>query len=290
MTDPWFAATLELSPDITSSESLEADLLGDALTELGAEGLEWRDTSSPIVLVAAIELPAAEAEGLPGAIEAALAERKLPAKLISVEPFQEIDWSTHWRHHFTPLSFGPLWVVPTWLEPPAEAEHILRIDPSSAFGTGLHPTTALCTEWVVERRPTRMLDVGTGTGLLALAAAHFGAERAMGVDNDPEAVRVSIENRDLNGISPDTVPLSETPVGELEETFEVVVANILAGPLVALAKDIRARVAPGGELVLSGLLERQLDEVCAAYVAEGLTRGEAATRGEWARVHLHAPE
>lgn len=287
----WYAFHFELDAAITSSEAPEADLVADALVELGVEGIEWRDSQTPVVLVAALEAGGPdEAEALRLDLENRVSQSRLPARLSAVETYDDVDWSTHWRHHFSPLDFGPLWIVPSWLEPPPEAQVVMQVDPSSAFGTGLHPTTALCLEWVVAKRPTSVLDVGTGTGVLALAAVMLEAgARAVAIDNDPEAVRVAIENRGLNRVAPDRLELSDVPVGDLEGNFPAVIANVLAGPLVEMAPAISARVAGGGELVLSGLLVTQVDEVAAAYVQQGLRIGEVATRAEWARVSLHRP-
>ncbi|MEL6188865.1 MAG: 50S ribosomal protein L11 methyltransferase [Myxococcota bacterium] len=290
MSEPWIAVHVALPARVFDTEDTEADYLGSVLFELGAEGLEWQD-GPPLTAVASFPPEDGGREALAARVRAYLDERGTTGAVVSIVPIEDIDWSTHWRHHFEPLSFGPdedpLWIVPSWLQAPKGAGQVLRIDPSSAFGTGLHPTTALCLDWVLETKPTGLLDVGTGTGVLALAAARVGARGVVGVDNDPEAVRVALENRELNGAS--SVVFADTPVEELDGVFPAVVANILAGPLVELAPALAARVAPGGTLVLSGILPVQADEVVLAYEAEGLLPENLTVRGDWARLVVTRP-
>lgn len=283
----WRAVTVRLDPDVTAVEAPAADLVGDALVEAGAEGLEWRDGQRPIEVVGSFFTDEDEA-ALEQRVAAAVSP--LGATVAAVAEHEPIDWSTHWQSHFAPLDFGPLWVVPTWLDAPRDAEVVLRIDPSSAFGTGLHATTALCLEWVVRHRPADLFDVGTGTGVLALAAAKLGATRVLAVDNDPEAVRVAIENRELNRVPAAQLAVEGTPVEEVVGEFTAVIANVLAGPLIELAPAIAARVAPGGSVVLSGLLAYQVDLVAFAYEAEGLVPDVLEVRGEWALVSLARPD
>lgn len=287
---PWLAVHLRLPHDVASAEAEAADLLGNALFELGAQGIEWRDETLPVEAVAAFPVKTElEAESLAARIRVGLRDSGIVAELSEIRLYEEVDWSTHWRGLYRPLSFGDLSVVPSWLEPPPGAVHVLRIDPSSAFGTGIHPTTALCLEWLVERRPRTALDVGTGTGILALAAVALGAERAVGIDNDPEAIRVALENQRLNGVSGARLELSEARLADVRERFDAVLANILAGTLTDLAPLLSDRVRAGGSLVLSGLLVHQVDSVALAYEAEGLVPDQLATQGEWARVTLMRP-
>lgn len=294
----WVGLRLRLPPDAGGSEAPDGEALAEALHALGAEGLEWRepgtgrvDAAAPerVEVMAAFPLPAGATVEDEAALEATvIAEVGEAAQLMERSRFEPIDWATHWRRHFAPIDFGGVWVVPSWLSPPAGAESVLRIDPSSAFGTGLHPTTALCMEHLVAARPARVLDVGTGTGILAMAAVRLGGT-AVGTDHDPEAVRVAAENRTLNGIPAEAFSVSTAGVAELGQTFPYVVANILAGPLVELAPELAAAVAPGGTLVLSGLLDRQVEEVRAVYLAHGLEWAGGATRSEWARLDFTRP-
>lgn len=246
-------------------EDPEADVVSAWMFDLGAEGIEWQEGAC-LEMVASFREGEQSREALAEQIETKVASL---ASLVRVEPIEPIDWSTHWQTHFQPLSFGSLWIVPSWLKPPEEAEQVLCIDPSSAFGTGLHPTTHLCIEALVRDRPRRVLDAGTGTGILALAAVRSGAT-AVGFDNDPEAIRVAMENRDRNEISSHTLELFTGEVADVKDTFPYVVANILAGPLESMAPSLAARVDEGGTLVLSGLLEHQTEAIRQCYGQEGL--------------------
>ncbi len=279
----WLSVELTLPP---TADEMAIDVLSGALFEVGCAGIETRDTTRPVVLIAAFG-PDTPREEVPELVEGALAEAGLEAVGVRIADVEPIDWSTHWRRHFQAMAFGKLWVVPTWLEVPAGAEHVLRMDPGMAFGTGSHETTALCMERISELSPVpSILDVGTGTGILAMAALRLGAQRAVGTDNDPGALEVARENAQLNGL---TLELSGAEPDALGETFPLVVANILAQPLIGMAPRLVAAVAPGGKLALSGLLVTQADEVAKAYEAQGLTGRVVTARGEWARVDLVKP-
>ncbi|MCB9650401.1 MAG: 50S ribosomal protein L11 methyltransferase [Deltaproteobacteria bacterium] len=280
----WHAAKVILGED-ADPEGEQADLLSALLYEVGMEGIEIRDQAHPPELVVSFPPHLAPADITVSVIEA-LEEAGMPYQSVMVEAVAPVDWANHWRQHFTPLCFGRLWVVPTWLEPPPHAEEVLVIDPSSAFGTGLHATTALCMERIDALSPVkRVLDVGTGTGILALAALKLGATSAVGTDNDPEALRVADENAEQNALQ-DRLTLTGADVSEIAETFPLVVANILSGPLVDMAPALARTVARGGRLVLSGILGTQADDVVAAYVAEGLLEPVVTPRDEWVRIDL----
>lgn len=269
-------------PSSLSSDDERFDILGSELFEVGAAGLEIRDEASPVVVVASFEL----AEDVVSRVQDALHAVGIEGAEITRRSLEEIDWEHHWKQHFVPMQFGGLWVVPTWLEPPADAERVLRIDPSSAFGTGQHVSTGSCLDRIVELKPqTPVLDVGCGTGILALAALLYGAPSAVGIDNDPEAISVSNENAEKNDLTA-RATFSTTPLEQVEGTYEFVVANILAGPLIAMAPELAARVAPGGVLALSGILGTQADDVARAYVAAGLTLEKIEPRAEWVRIDL----
>ena len=187
--------------------------------------------------------------------------------VVSIAPVADEDWV-----RLTQAQFGPcritddFWVVPTWSDVPGEARHVIRLDPGRAFGTGTHPTTRMCLRWIAEQGTKRgaawqrVLDYGSGSGVLAIAASLFGAGTVDAIDVDPAAIETTRSNALANGV----VLRAGGP--ELAGGgYSLVVANILAAPLKLLAPVLSAAVAPGGELVLSGILDRQLDELRAAY-------------------------
>ena len=176
------------------------------------------------------------------------------------------------------------WIVPSWHALPPQAVHSLRLDPGLAFGTGTHPTTALCLEWL-DAQPLsglQVLDFGCGSGILAIAALLLGAKQAVGTDIDVQALEASRDNAGRNGIDPACLPLylpEALPAGQ----SDVVVANILAGPLVALAPQIIERVKLGGRLALSGILAEQADDVRAAY-SQQFDLDPTAEKDGWVRI------
>ena len=191
------------------------------------------------------------------------------------------DWARVWLTQFKPLHFGnDLWVCPSWETPPAAHATNVILDPGCAFGTGHHATTALCLEWL-SAEPVAGVDVidyGCGSGILAIAALKRGAARAVGVDIDAEALAISRANAAANDCSARYTALLTNEFA-LTQPAAVVFANILAGPLVTLAPLLTQSVAPGGVLVLSGMLVSQIAEVSAAYAAPFAL--SVRTRAEW---------
>ncbi|HET9594931.1 MAG TPA: 50S ribosomal protein L11 methyltransferase [Anaeromyxobacteraceae bacterium] len=272
----------------------EADDIAGLLLSEGAEGAEVREASvAPMpgaprpppgrahVVAFFASRPAAEdaaaALGLAGAVA------EVP----------EEDWSEGWKRDLAPFTVGRIFIRPSWVAagaPPGAVEVVL--DPGMAFGTGTHPTTALCLaalDALLAARPqAAVLDVGTGSGLLAIAAAKLGARRAAGTENDAVALRVAGENAARNGAA---LELHLAAPDEVPGRFEVVVANILANTLVELAPALARKVAPGGVLLLSGILAGQEDEVRAALEAAGLAHdpGRSAAQAEWRLVALSRP-
>ncbi len=177
---------------------------------------------------------------------------------------EDADWVRQTQSQFAPIHIaGRLWIVPTWHAPPEPDAINVRLDPGAAFGTGSHPTTQLCLQWLVENISAgeRVLDYGCGSGILAIAAAKLGAREVVGTDLDRQALDTARANAEANSVfARYTVPAALLP-----GTFDVVLANILANPLLLLAPVLIARVRKGGALVLSGVLARQADEVVAAY-------------------------
>ena len=187
--------------------------------------------------------------------------------LVAMRPVAEQDWVRLTQSQFAPVEIAPgFWIVPSWHEVPAGAQRVIRLDPGLAFGTGTHPTTRMCLRWAARQAPalaphwTRVLDYGCGSGILAIGAALHGAGRIDAVDIDPAAVEATRANAAANKVSVNA-GLPELAQGQ----YPLVFANILATPLKLLAPLLCSHVAAGGHLVLAGILERQADELKAAY-------------------------
>ncbi len=179
-------------------------------------------------------------------------------------------WERTWMDRFQPMKFGDhLWIVPTGTEIPWDENNIeIRLDPGLAFGTGTHPTTALCLEWLdgQDFSAKRVVDYGCGSGILGIAAALKGAERVVCVDNDPQALEATTDNAARNGVTDRIQCLA--PEAYSENSADFILANILAGPLVELAPVLLGSVKPGGTIVLSGILQEQAEMVAGAYRAD----------------------
>ena len=210
----------------------------------------------------------------------------------SFRKVEDQDWERAWMDQYVPLAFGArTWIVPWNRELPVEAQAhdaaVVRLDPGLAFGSGTHPTTSLCLQWLDALADSgqldglTVLDFGCGSGILALAALKLGAARAVGVDNDPQALIATADNAQRNGIDdrmnvflPDDEPVAQYPV---------VVANILASALDALADTLASRVAPGGRIALSGILAGQEDALLDRY-GEWFDALAVAQEGDWIRI------
>jgi ribosomal protein L11 methyltransferase len=184
-------------------------------------------------------------------------------RILGVQAVADQDWVRLTQSQFSPVEITPdFWIVPTWHEPPAEARQIIRLDPGLAFGTGTHPTTRMCLRWIAQHgvQGQRVLDYGCGSGILAIGAAKYGASDIDAVDIDEAAVTSTVLNAEANGVNL-VAGLPEKAQG----LYQTVLANILATPLKVLAPLLCSYVAPSGALVLAGILERQADELKAAY-------------------------
>ena len=202
------------------------------------------------------------------------------------------DWSSSWKANFKPLRIGRrLLIVPSWEEAaPRPDDIVLRLDPGMAFGTGGHETTRLCLELleqIMDEMPTlvipSVLDLGTGSGILAMAAVRLGAGRVCAVDIDPQAVEVAIENLAANDLA-GQVECSTTPLESLSGSFDIILANILAEELVRLAPQLAGHLAPGGRLILSGILAEKEPLVIAGFSSTGLEYQETRHEGEWVAI------
>jgi ribosomal protein L11 methyltransferase len=187
---------------------------------------------------------------------------------VNFRKFENQQWERVWMDRFKPMRFGrDLWIVPGDSEAPAQALHVLKLDPGLAFGTGTHPTTRLCLEWIDghDFSGETVVDYGCGSGVLGIAAAIKGAARVICIDNDPQALLATRDNATRNGVFQTIECLAPEQFGP--QTADVVLANILAGPLIELAPRLGATLRAGGSLALSGILEGQAQEVADAYAA-----------------------
>ncbi|GIZ50987.1 50S ribosomal protein L11 methyltransferase [Noviherbaspirillum aridicola] len=265
----------------------QAEALSDALMEAGALSVSVEDADEgteaerPLFGEPGMEpteaawdrsrvVALAEADAAHGGIVAAAAQAAgipdVPA--FTLREVTEQDWVRVTQSQFEPIHIGRrIWVVPSWHEAPDPDALVLELDPGLAFGTGSHPTTRLCMEWLEEHAPAgaTVLDYGCGSGILAMVAEKLGAGTVCGVDIDPQAIESARYNAERNRCRIDYYLPEDFAQAKQSARFDVVVANILSNPLKLMAPMLSSRVAPGGRLVLSGVLARQAGEVIAAY-------------------------
>jgi ribosomal protein L11 methyltransferase len=284
--------------DVPESEAEEA---GAVLFELGAQGVEQRDATT---LVKGAGL-GAEAVTLVASFESHDAARTAIAELpqeweARLEEVVGDAWRDEWKKHFEPFQIcRDILVCPPWTSVSPQDDHggqVVVLEPGRAFGTGLHETTSLVAEILAEMSARgalsgrAVLDVGCGSGILALVALRLGAARAVAVDVDPDAISVTRENAARNAVA-DRIEATVTAIADLKGTFPIIVANIESGPLVQLAPALVAHLAPGGALVLSGILApevapSQLPDIQRAFRA--LREHDVRRKGEWIAVTLTA--
>jgi ribosomal protein L11 methyltransferase len=286
---PWLQVRLAITPE-------QAETYEDALLEVGAVSVTFMDAEDqPIFEPDLGTTPLWSNTHLLALFEADTDETALIAHLQllcdgalpehQIERIEDQDWERSWMDNFQPMRFGQrLWIVPSWHAAPQPDAVNLLLDPGLAFGTGTHPTTALCLEWLDGQtlNDCSVIDFGCGSGILAIAALLLGAPRAVGTDIDPQALEASRDNASRNGIDPARFPVY-LPADLPQQPADVVVANILAGPLVSLAPQITALVKGGGRLALSGILAEQADEVRAAY-ADAFELDPTAIKDGWVRI------
>ena len=202
-----------------------------------------------------------------------------------IEQIEDKDWEREWMDNFHPMQFGKrLWICPSWREVPDQNAVNVMLDPGLAFGTGTHPTTALCLEWLdgLDLTDKTVIDFGCGSGILAIAALKLGAKNAIGIDIDPQAILASRNNAEQNGVA-DRLQLFLSDDKPADLKADVVVANILAGPLKELYPIISQLVKESGDLGLSGILETQAESVCDAYT-QSFDLDPVAVKEEWCRI------
>ncbi|MDN7132525.1 50S ribosomal protein L11 methyltransferase [Vreelandella profundi] len=303
---PWLQLKAHVAPE--QAEFLEELLLEEGATAIGLQDAHddpvfepergttplWQDT-----ILTGLYDDLEGVDDMLARIEAAWSEQMAsePCPTIEYELLADRDWEREWMDDFTPLRMGQrLWIVPSWHEPPEADAVNLILDPGLAFGTGTHPTTALCLEWLDElavaghlaQQP--VLDVGCGSGILAIAALKLGAHHADATDIDPQALQASRDNAERNSIAEQQLSLYYPEQLSDDVRYPVVTANILAGPLVELAPMIAGHLAPGGRIALSGILANQADDVQQAYTAQGIIMHEPIIREGWVRLSGQRPD
>ncbi|SDW06224.1 50S ribosomal protein L11 methyltransferase [Marinobacter mobilis] len=290
---PWIQLQIPADPET-------ADQLEDLLMEMGADAVSMEDAADqPLYEPDPGTTPLWHQTRVTGLFDS---ERNIDQLLnaiqdawhqqtqqtlaeIEVTLVEDKDWERAWMDDFKPLKFGQrLWIVPSWHDAPDPDAANLMLDPGLAFGTGTHPTTALCLEWLdgQDVQDVQVIDYGCGSGILGLAALLLGARHVMGVDTDPQALEASRDNARRNGVEDSRLDLY-LPEGEPEMKADILLANILAQPLISLASHLAGKVVPGGKLVLSGILSNQAREVMEAY-EPWFTMDEPEQQEDWIRL------
>lgn len=212
-----------------------------------------------------------------------------PVGPLRVRRVDDAEWTEAWKAHYVAQRIGRVLIVPSWAsEETAEGEVAIVLDPGMAFGTGLHPTTRGCLELLqlVQPMPDRVLDVGIGSGILALTALRLGAERAVGYDTDPLAVEATRANAERNGLAARVDARLGSLAAVPKDRYPLVLANLVAAVLIDLAPELAAHLEPGGTLLASGIIEPRADEVIAAMTEAGLEVGDRREDGEWVSLRL----
>ena len=276
----------------TTVSETQAEPLSDAFMEANAASVTFQDAKDQPIFEPELNTAPVwqytkviglfDAEVDPKAIIHLLTQimPDIPAQTYKVEQLEDKDWIRAWMDQFKPMQFGQnLWIVPSWTPPPKPNAVNLMLDPGLAFGTGTHPTTSLCLTWLDQHAPKGLsvIDYGCGSGILALAAQKLQAASVTGTDIDPQAILASQQNAQRN---------QEQIEFELVENFspppcDLLIANILAGPLKELASEFNRLLKPGGTLVLSGLLANQADELIAHYHSIGIELTTFQQNEEW---------
>ncbi|MBD1227201.1 MULTISPECIES: 50S ribosomal protein L11 methyltransferase [Xenorhabdus] len=275
----------------------QAEALGDELMESGAVSVTFQDShDTPIFEPLPGETRLWGDTDVIGLYDAEMDMKAVVSQLEQlpqlgkgfihkIEQLEDKDWEREWMDNFHPMRFGKrLWICPSWREVPEPEAVNVMLDPGLAFGTGTHPTTSLCLQWLdgLDLTGKTVIDFGCGSGILAIAALKLGAKHAIGIDIDPQAIQASRDNAERNGVSDQlTLYLSKDQPKDLE--CDIVIANILAGPLRELAPVIGSLPKSGGLLGLSGVLASQADGVAQAYDNEFII-DPIAEQEEWCRI------
>ena len=286
----WIQLNIETSPQKT--EQIE-----DAVLDAGAVSVTLQDAADQPILEPGVgETPLWDSCILtalfPASIDTPTTEQQIQACLpfslqASWQQVEDKDWSQEWKKHFKPIacSDGRLWICPSWIDAPQPNAVNLHLDPGLAFGTGSHPTTMLCLNWLEKQslEGKTVIDFGCGSGILGIAALLLGAEKVWAIDNDPQALLASRDNAQRNGIEDNRLITLLPEQIPLDAKADIMVANILAKPLIDLAPQISNLTINNGQLCLSGILSHQIDQVVAAYV-QGFEFEPATLEDNWVQL------
>lgn len=280
-----------------NSTNKQAEEISDFLTEIGAVSVTFMDSQdTPIFEPLPGETRLWGNTDVVGLFDAetdmkAIVEALIISTLVTpdfshkIEQIEDKDWEREWMDNFHPMQFGKrLWICPSWREAPDPNAVNVMLDPGLAFGTGTHPTTSLCLQWLdgLDLEGKTVIDFGCGSGILAIAALKLGAKQAIGIDIDPQAILASQNNAEANGVS-ERLQLFLAKDQPKDLQADVVVANILAGPLKELAPNIITLVKSKGNLGLSGILATQAESVCEAYTNH-FNLDPVVEKEEWCRI------
>ncbi|MBD3609132.1 MAG: 50S ribosomal protein L11 methyltransferase [Gammaproteobacteria bacterium] len=274
----------------------QVDAISDSLSEMGAAAVTLSDAEDKPIFEPPIgTTPLWDHTQITGLFDTMYEMDKVLSELKNqfgdsailqwqVEELPEQDWERAWMDDFQPMQFGQnLWIIPSWHEAPDPDAANIELDPGLAFGTGTHPTTALCLEWLDAHPPRGLqaIDFGCGSGILAIAALKLGADRVTGTDIDPQALQASKDNADKNRVSDrlDLYLADKMP----DKPVDLLMANILANPLQELSESIAQLVNTGGHIILSGILAEQADAVVETY-AQWFEMGPVVQKEDWVRL------
>ena len=282
---PWIQLRINTTNDL-------AEQISEQLEESGAVSVTFQDTyDTPVFEPLPGETKRWGNTDVVGLYDAQIDVDELKAILHldqyshKIEQLEDKDWEREWMDNFHPMQFGKrLWICPSWRDIPDPNAVNVMLDPGLAFGTGTHPTTALCLTWLdgLDLNNKIVIDYGCGSGILAIAALKLGAMRVIGIDIDPQAIQASLDNAERNNVSEKIeLYLAKDLPDNLQA--DVVVANILAGPLKDLAPQISKLVKTDGKLGLSGILANQSQSVCKAYQAQ-FELDPVIEQEEWCRI------
>ena len=288
---PWIQLILQ-------TDKANNDKAEQALLDAGALSVTLKDAEDkPVLEPLPGETPLWDEIILTGLFEADINTESLMLQIdaqlgektsLKLEALEDKDWIRAWMDDYKPMQFGErLWVCPKHLPPPQADAVNLMLDPGLAFGTGTHPTTALCLEWLdsADTQNKQVLDFGCGSGVLAIAALLLGAKHCDATDIDPQAIMASKDNAIENHVAEtlDCYLPADLPASQENGNYDIVLANILAGPLTELAEQLAGYCSPGGDIVLSGILETQSDKIIQAY-SPWFDLDPVAVKDEWIRV------